>query len=115
MKEESPASADKWFNGMLRAISSLENLPTRCALAPEGKDIGREVKQLLYGKRGNVYRIIFVIRDNEVHVLLCAAQQKTEPYVGAGRRRVKVVLESSRASAFIEVFLRYGKITFLRS
>jgi len=69
IKEESPASAVKWFNGILKAISSLEILPTRCALAPEDKDIGREVRQLLYGKRGNMYRIIFVIRDNEVHVL----------------------------------------------
>ena len=69
IKEESPASAVKWFNGILKAISSLETLHTRCALAPEGKDIGREVRQLLYGKRSNVYRILFVIRADEVHVL----------------------------------------------
>lgn len=69
IKEESPSNAADWFNGMLKAISSLETLPTRCALAPEGKSIGHEIRQLLYGKRGNAHRILFAIRTNEVHIL----------------------------------------------
>lgn len=69
LKEESSESADKWFNGIIKAISSLENFPERCAISQEGKDIGRKVRQLLYGKRNNTYRILFVIRNDEVHIL----------------------------------------------
>ncbi len=66
LKERSPERAGHWYEGLLETIFSLENLPTRCPLAPESKDLGKEVRQLLYGKRGRVYRILFgITRDDQ--------------------------------------------------
>jgi plasmid stabilization system protein ParE len=53
--------AGEWYEGLLAAIFTLERSPLRCALAPESEDLGREIRQLLYGKRGNQYRVLFGI------------------------------------------------------
>jgi plasmid stabilization system protein ParE len=47
----------------------LEQFPERCGMAPESEQIGREIRQLLYGRRGGVYRALFVVEKDEVHVL----------------------------------------------
>jgi plasmid stabilization system protein ParE len=56
--KESPAYAEDWFNGLLEAIYSLETFPKRCPLAPESREIGIEIHQLLYNKK---HRILFAI------------------------------------------------------
>jgi plasmid stabilization system protein ParE len=67
--ERSPGNAARWFNRFLEALSTLEQSPNRCGIAPESEQIGREIRQLLHGRRGGVYRALFVIEKNEVHVL----------------------------------------------
>jgi plasmid stabilization system protein ParE len=67
--ERSPENAARWFNRFLETLSRLEQFPDRCGMAPESEQIGREIRQLLYGRRGGVYRALFVIERNEVHVL----------------------------------------------
>lgn len=76
-REHSPAHADTWYVGLLAALQSLEDYPKRCPLAPENEFVAEEVRQLLYGKRPDVYRILFVIRGVTVSVLAIrhAAQQ----------------------------------------
>jgi len=49
------AEAKAWFAGLERAIFSLEEHPARNPNAPE--DAG--LRHLLYGRRRNVYRIIY--------------------------------------------------------
>jgi hypothetical protein len=61
----SPASAGQWYEGLLKAIFSLENFPLRCPIAPESKEIGKELRQLLYGKRGRIYKIFFATARDE--------------------------------------------------
>jgi plasmid stabilization system protein ParE len=65
IKEHTPDAAGEWYEGLLETIFSLENFPIRCSLAPESEDIGKEIRQLLYGKRGRTYRIIFAITRDE--------------------------------------------------
>lgn len=65
----SASAAHRWRAALLRAVDSLETFPERCPLAPEGDYLGAEIRQLLYGKRRGVYRILFQIRNNVVHVL----------------------------------------------
>lgn len=65
----SPERASTWLNGLLDAIQSLSTMPLRCPLALENDYFEEEIRQLLYGKRGRVYRILFTIRDSEVHIL----------------------------------------------
>jgi len=66
---QSPENAARWFNRFLDALSTLEHSPARCGLAPESVQIGREIRQLLYGRRGGMYWALFIIEKDEVHVL----------------------------------------------
>ena len=57
------ALAARWFNGLEGAITALERLPRRCSAAPESKKAKRPLRQLLYGAKRDVYRIIFEIDE----------------------------------------------------
>jgi len=67
--ERSPARAPGWFNRFIKALTSLQTNPERCEIAPESKSVGVIIRQLLYGRRGGVYRALYTIRGQEVHVL----------------------------------------------
>jgi plasmid stabilization system protein ParE len=54
-------SAQRWFNGMLVAIRSLGEMPSRCPLSDESVDLQTEVRLLLHGKRNRRYKIYFAI------------------------------------------------------
>jgi plasmid stabilization system protein ParE len=69
LAQRAPQGAVRWYNGLLDAIESLADFPRRCSLAPEDEHFDEEIRQLLYGKRRNVYRVLFTIRGNTVHVL----------------------------------------------
>lgn len=64
--DDSPQAA-AWFNGLERAILSLDEHPSRGALIPEGSGL----RHLLYGRKPHVYRIIYAVdgRDSRVTVL----------------------------------------------
>jgi plasmid stabilization system protein ParE len=66
---ESDAAA-RWFNGIERAIESLRERPGRCGVAP-GNRRGQVIRQLLYGRKPNVYRILFRVlaKDRVVAVM----------------------------------------------
>ena len=59
----------QWFLELEGAIASLTELPHRCPLARESEEFPFEVRQLLYGRRSNAYRILFTIEGDTVHVL----------------------------------------------
>src|SRR5437588_11867434 len=65
MAQYSPEKATLWHIDIEEAILSLENSPFRCPLAPENQSFEEEIRQLLFGK----YRILYTVRDEEVHVL----------------------------------------------
>jgi plasmid stabilization system protein ParE len=60
--ESSFAAAEKWFNGVIDAIASLRQMPTRCRIADESKALGQETRLLLHGPRNRTYKIYFAIR-----------------------------------------------------
>ncbi len=68
-RERNPAFADRWFRGFMNAIATLQEKPQRCALAIEHKVFPEEVRQLLYGKAKNRFRVLFTIRDDTVYAL----------------------------------------------
>lgn len=51
------------------AIASLNTFPERCPLAPESGSFPFEVRQLLYGHKPHVYRILFTIDEQVVKIL----------------------------------------------
>ena len=56
-------SRARWYHGLEKAIYTLERLPRRCPLAPEAKKIKRPVRHLLYGRKPNVYRVLYEIDE----------------------------------------------------
>jgi len=63
--KRAPATADRWLDGISEAILSLEEMPSRCALAPESVHVSRVVRHLMHGD----YRIIFLVQQRHVRVL----------------------------------------------
>jgi plasmid stabilization system protein ParE len=61
--DRSPARATRWYRGLRTAIESLADYPRRCALAPESEYLEDEIRQLLYGRRSGIYRVLFQIHD----------------------------------------------------
>jgi plasmid stabilization system protein ParE len=61
--------AAKWYNRLLSAIKGLSHSPQRCGLARESEITGREIRQLLFGRRSGKRRVLFVIKQDEVHIL----------------------------------------------
>jgi hypothetical protein len=47
----------------------LKTSPQRCPIDPDSEVYGEQVRVLLYGKRRGVYRVLFTIRGDTVHVL----------------------------------------------
>jgi len=54
--------AQEWFNGITATIRTLEDMPHRCPFAEESKELGREVRLLLYGKRNRQYKVFYSIQ-----------------------------------------------------
>lgn len=81
LAERSRTAAARWQAQLLEAIRSLENSPERCGLAPESDWYPGEIRQLLYGKRQGIYRILFEVRGTVVYVLRVrhSAQALLEP------------------------------------
>ena len=55
----SSTRASEWYSGLLQAIESLSQMPKRCPIARENNYFSQEIRQLLYGKGRNSYRILF--------------------------------------------------------
>jgi plasmid stabilization system protein ParE len=65
INEQSEGAALRWYEGLLKALRSLERNPLRCPLAPESAFFEEEIRQLIYGK----YRILFTVESETVFVL----------------------------------------------
>jgi plasmid stabilization system protein ParE len=62
--KKEPAAAERWYRGLLEAIFSLEELPSRCPLIPEANEFLTELRHLLY----HSHRIIFLREPGETTV-----------------------------------------------
>lgn len=67
--EHAGDAGERWFAALRAAITSLTTFPSRCSLAPENQDLPVELRQLLYGSRPHVYRILFTVEADTVQVL----------------------------------------------
>ncbi len=67
--ENSPRNAGEWYQRIKNAISSLSQNPKRCPIAPENEFFEEEIRHLLYGRRQYIYRILFTVHKDVVHVL----------------------------------------------
>lgn len=67
--KHAPLTAARWLERFEAAIESLKEMPERYSLAPEGKFVECKLRQMLFGKRPNVFRVLFRISGDEVQVL----------------------------------------------
>ena len=51
------AAAASWFNGLEKAIDTLEIMPGRCPITPESKKTKQGLRHLLYGSMRVIYEI----------------------------------------------------------
>lgn len=58
-------SAACWYNGLEKAVYTLEMHPNRCPIAPESRRIKRRLRHLLYGAKPHVYRVVYEV--DELH------------------------------------------------
>ena len=64
-----PDEAARWLDRFQEALESLALNPERCGLAPEHQKLRRELRQLLFGRKPNVFRAVFLTDGAVVRVL----------------------------------------------
>lgn len=68
--EHSPEASQRWFNGFVEALLTLERNPRRCGLSLESESARYELRQLIYRPRaGRAFRAVFTIQGDQVRVL----------------------------------------------
>lgn len=68
---EAPLRGSQWFDELLDSLYTLDRLPRRCPLAREAEKAKREIRCLLFGKRRDVYRVLYEVDEarKTVHIL----------------------------------------------
>jgi plasmid stabilization system protein ParE len=59
----------RWFDGLIGKVRTLSEFPGRCPLAREASSVSFDVRQLLYGRKPYMYRVLFTIDDGIVYIL----------------------------------------------
>jgi plasmid stabilization system protein ParE len=67
LANRSPAAAARWYTGLEKAVAKLGELPERHPIAQdESEQVGITLRQMLYGRRRGVFRILFSIEGDTV-------------------------------------------------
>jgi plasmid stabilization system protein ParE len=61
--------ANDWLLDVKSAVLSLKNFPERCPVSSESEAFDVVVRQLIFGKKPHVYRVLFSIQTEKVYVL----------------------------------------------
>ncbi len=70
IKSRSSKAATTWLAALEKSISHLSEFAPSSATAPEADDLGIDLKQWMFKtRRGNSYRLLFIIRVETVHIL----------------------------------------------
>lgn len=69
LSEHAGETGLRWFLALDDAIASLSMFPQRCPLALENLQFPFEVRQLLYGRKPHLYRILFTVKGENVNIL----------------------------------------------
>jgi hypothetical protein len=64
-----PDLADSWLWELSEKITSLSKLPKRCPISSESEAFDVDVRQLIFGNKPHIYRILFSIQEEKVFIL----------------------------------------------
>lgn len=67
--KRAPLTAARWLDRFQESLQTLDHTPRRCSLARENGKVAVEVRELLFGKRSYVFRVIFTVDQNVVRIL----------------------------------------------
>lgn len=65
---QAPQTAERWYERFRDRIKSLQVSPERCPKAFESVAYGIDVRELLFGRKPNVVRVLFIIDGEYVRV-----------------------------------------------
>lgn len=71
-----PATAARWLDRFHAALRTLDTEPQRCPLAKEDAKVNVELREMHFGKRPNVFRVIFTIDADTVRILRIRRAQR---------------------------------------
>jgi toxin ParE1/3/4 len=71
-----PHTAALWLDRFHQALQTLADNPERCPHARENSKVAIEIREFLFGRRPNVFRVIFTIRDDAVRVIRIRRAQR---------------------------------------
>ena len=66
---KAPRAANRWKEGVFASIQSLDTMPMAHGLSPEAAFLRRQIRQMFYGKRGGVYRILYEVVGDKATVI----------------------------------------------
>jgi len=66
---QAPQTASRWVDRFEQALTTLSRHPERCPLAIETRFTSEEVHEFHFGRRPNVFRVLFWIDGSRVRVL----------------------------------------------
>lgn len=70
LTDQSPEAAAKWYLGLEKAVAKLATNPERHPVAEEESErFGVTIRQMLYGRRRGVYRILYAVENDTVSLL----------------------------------------------
>jgi plasmid stabilization system protein ParE len=72
-----PATAARWLDRFQAALQRLDTNPQYCPAARENRKVDVELREILFGKTPNVYRVVFMIDGDTVRVRARASRRAT--------------------------------------
>ena len=70
IKSRSSKGAISWLNALEMSVTELSKNAMSSTPAPEVEDVGIDLRQRLFKtRRGNTYRLVFIIREKDIQVL----------------------------------------------
>jgi mRNA-degrading endonuclease RelE of RelBE toxin-antitoxin system len=106
-------AAGRWFNGLEEPIYTLERLPRRCLIAPESRKAKRRLRQLLYGAKRDVYRVIYEIDESRKVVCVLTIRHAAWTSSSAARenlRPARFLLEPVRSAKYLRLVSSWHEI-----
>jgi plasmid stabilization system protein ParE len=74
--QKAPITAARRLGRFHAALQRLDSNPQRCPRAREQSKLDAELREVLFGKRPNVYRVVFLIDGDTVRVLRIRRAQR---------------------------------------
>ena len=69
IERQAEVAGRRWLEGLQKAVDTLTEMPERCPLMRKDPRISFEVRQLFYGKKPHIFRVLFRLEGDTVYIL----------------------------------------------